>query len=103
MDDGGTQQDLQKNTPQKKLWFKAKRYGYGWYPATWEGWVVLLVYLAIFVFIFRKVDLHSHSGSDTIYGISIPIIILTIALIAVCAAKGEKARWRWGDDKNEKR
>ena len=30
-----------------QLWFKAKKYGYGWYPATWQGWLVILVYLTI--------------------------------------------------------
>ena len=22
----------------QKLWFKAKLYGWGWYPCSWEGW-----------------------------------------------------------------
>lgn len=26
----------------KKIWFPAKRYGWGWgLPVTWQGWVVL--------------------------------------------------------------
>ncbi len=24
-----------------KYWFKAKNYGWGWYPATWQGWLIL--------------------------------------------------------------
>lgn len=28
----------------KKYWFKNKSFGYGWTPATWEGWVVMAVY-----------------------------------------------------------
>lgn len=26
-----------------KLWFKAKNYGWGWYPVTWEGWTVTII------------------------------------------------------------
>ena len=28
-------------------WFKRKLYGYGWTPATREGWFVLVVYIAV--------------------------------------------------------
>ena len=29
-------------------WFPAKRHGWGWsYPRTWQGWVVVAVYLAL--------------------------------------------------------
>lgn len=23
-----------------RLWFKAKRFGWGWVPVTWEGWAL---------------------------------------------------------------
>ena len=26
-------------------WFKRKLYGWGWTPARWQGWVVLVVYI----------------------------------------------------------
>jgi len=32
-----------------KLWFKAKRYGWGWTPACWQGWLVLGVYFAVLI------------------------------------------------------
>ena len=33
---------------QPRYWFPAKRYGWGWgLPSTWEGWVVLVGYLAL--------------------------------------------------------
>jgi len=31
-----------KDNPQG-YWFKAKLYGWGWDPAIWQGWLVLLV------------------------------------------------------------
>jgi hypothetical protein len=79
-----------------KLWFKAKKYGYGWYPVTWQGWAVVGLYVVGMVAIFRDVDKGSHSGSDTLFGIFVPMALMTIALILVCTHKGEPAEWRWG-------
>lgn len=41
-----------EGTPDQKriFWFRAKEYGWGWYPATWEGWLVLLVFIALWIF-----------------------------------------------------
>ena len=30
---------------ERKPWFKPKRFGYGWTPASWQGWAVTLVLL----------------------------------------------------------
>lgn len=73
----------------QKLWFKAKRYGYGWYPVTWQGWGVLALYLVGVFETHREID-----GNPLSF--LIRIAILTIFLIIICAAKGEPARWRWG-------
>lgn len=79
-----------------KLWFRAKRYGYGWTPCSWEGWAVLAAYTALMVATFKAADLHSHSGSDTLLTF-IPLVVLyTAVLLLICYARGEEARWRWG-------
>ncbi len=80
------------------LWFKAKRYGYGWTPCTWQGWAILLAYCFAIVSCFVVIDRSSHSASDTLF-VFIPFtIFLTILLIILCVKKGEKPRWRWGGD-----
>jgi hypothetical protein len=30
-------------------WFKRKRYGWGFTPATWQGWAVVLGYLIVVI------------------------------------------------------
>jgi hypothetical protein len=46
---------------QPRYWFPAKRYGWGWgLPSTWEGWVVLAVYLALLVALCVLVPAHRH-------------------------------------------
>ena len=80
-------------------WFKAKLYGWGWVPARWQGWLVILVYIAlIFTLILtRENDISGNldSGSN-ILTFTLPIIILTILLITITYIKGEKPRWQWG-------
>ena len=73
----------------KRYWFRAKYYGYGWYPATWEAWLVMLGWLIIFVAAMVKVDHEAFKNFLLIF-------IDTALLIYICYKTGEKARWRWG-------
>jgi hypothetical protein len=81
----------------KKLWFKAKRYGYGWYPVTWQGWGVLLMYIFALLSDATFANHYLHSVSDFLMGFFPRFFILTVFLIIICDAKGEPARWRWGN------
>jgi hypothetical protein len=83
----------------KKLWFKSKTYGWGWVPVSWEGWVVLAVYLLLVVGDFRFINASQHSVSDTFISFVPRFIFLSVVLVALCYWKGEKPRWRWGDKK----
>ncbi|MEK7177676.1 MAG: hypothetical protein AAB705_02520 [Patescibacteria group bacterium] len=71
----------------RRLWFKAKNFGWGWYPSTWEGWIVLLVY-TLYITI--------TSTTSCSFKSSFEILFATILLIIVCFLKGEKPEWRWG-------
>jgi hypothetical protein len=77
-----------------KYWFPAKRYGYGWgIPRTWQGWLVLVVYVALTIagtFLFPP--------QNGLVPYIACVAFLTAAFIAVCYLKGERPRWRWGDD-----
>jgi uncharacterized membrane protein YhaH (DUF805 family) len=88
-----------KDNP-KGYWFKARLYGWGWTPATWQGWLVLGVYLAIVVFLAVTLD-ESLSLSDALIRYFLPLVLLTALLIGVCFVKGEKPRWQWGPPKED--
>jgi hypothetical protein len=80
--------------PGENYWFGAKRYGWGWgLPLRWEGWVVLVAFIGLLVggsFLFPPDRaLVSYLGYTS---------ILVVILLAVCWAKGEPPRWRWGGD-----
>lgn len=32
-----------------KPWFRPKKFGYGWTPVTWQGWVVTIILALIIV------------------------------------------------------
>ncbi len=85
-----------------KLWFKAKSYGYGWYPSSWQGWSVIGLYTLAVTLDFVNIDKFSHSASDTIIGVSVPILINTVFLLITCHIKGEKPEWRWGKNEDKK-
>ncbi len=80
----------------KKIWFKAKNYGWGWQPSSWQGWLVLLVFIGFNIKIFWLIDRSSHSVSDTLINFVLPFILSTVILIIICYFKGEKPKWRWG-------
>src|SRR6266566_4217173 len=55
---------LAKQERPHPLWFKAHRYGYGWFPARWEGWVLFIMMFTLAIFVGYIVSTHSHSVSD---------------------------------------
>lgn len=84
-----------KNNP-KGYWFKRKPYGWGWTPVTWQGWCVLLVFVALMVVNAIRIDSAEHSVSDVLIHVIPQTAILALVLIGVCFKTGEKPRWQWG-------
>jgi hypothetical protein len=79
--------------PQKKIWFEAKRYGWGWGLATcWQGWLVYLVFVVLFAGAAFALLPKRPMKFD------LAAVTLAALLIAICWWKGEKPRWRWGKD-----
>jgi hypothetical protein len=85
----------QENKTQKNLWFKAKMYGWGWTPISWQGWIVMVVYLGVVAHYAITVP-PQPSVSDLLAHIASNLRPPTIVLIIICYWKGEKPRWHWG-------
>ena len=49
-------QKEKQQKPEKKLWFRAKCYGWGWYPCSWEGWLVILIWAIFFTLSMVKLN-----------------------------------------------
>jgi len=79
---------------ERKYWFPAKRYGWGWgLPITWQGWLVDTVWAAALVV--GSTQLIRRPAVFVLYSLG-----LAAVLLAIHFAKGEPPRWRWGDDKD---
>lgn len=76
----------------QKYWFKTHKKGIVWYPSSWQGWVVVLVYLVTLAYYFIKVDSKSHSVSDTMIGMFVPFFILSAFLIIITYLKSEASK-----------
>lgn len=80
-----------------KLWFKRRRYGYGWTPVTWQAWLLVLLYLVVVIvgavsIAAAKVPVTS---TDALIYLSY-IVLATAALIRISILRGPKPKWRWG-------
>lgn len=75
---------------ERRIWFHAKTYGYGWgLPASWQGWVVYIGYGLLLWAGWARF------GHERFWFFAYALL-LTALLLGICLLKGEKARWRWG-------
>jgi hypothetical protein len=78
----------------EERWFKTRRYGWGWGPArTWQGWVAYGT--AALLLIIGVPFVRSSAGP---FWATLFAGVVVAGLVAICYAKGEPPRWRWGDD-----
>ncbi len=82
----------------EKLWFKAKEYGWGWVPVTWQGWAVTVGYVVLAVLFGFTIDENS-PPQEIVFTFIFPVAMLTALLIRIAYVKGEKPGWRWGSKK----
>jgi hypothetical protein len=68
----------------KIRWFR--EWGPIYYPISWQGFLLTLLIFAFCVQAFIAVDRHSHSVSDTLYGI-FPYIVPSILALFFIASK----------------
>lgn len=78
----------------KRVWFHAKRFGYGWYPSTWQGWLSLVVYFGLAIALIYRVSPDA-TGITVITQIVCPLFALTTGLLLLSYLTGETAHWNW--------
>ena len=98
-DPGGDRGGSLSMEDRDKYWFPAKRFGWGWGPpATWQGWVVLVGYIAVVAVIGTYLSPDRH---PLLFPIG--IVLATCVLIGICLKKGEPPAWRWGGETSSDR
>lgn len=81
----------------KTLWFRNKTYGWGWYPATWQGWAVLAVFIGLLVVNTLALTGTAEPTPTMLAWFFVREAVLVVLLIVVCYKTGEKPRWQWGN------
>lgn len=86
----------------KKLWFKRRRYGYGWIPVTWQGWAVVGLFL-VFVLtgVFWLEDTPNGEFTKEVGIYLAGVGLMAAGLVLISAHYGPKPKWRWGKSKDD--
>ncbi len=88
----------------QEYWFKARRYGWGWTPVTWQGWSLLALYMLVLAASAILLLTGTKDKAMNFVGVVAFIMIAlssTLLLIGVCLRKGEKPGWNWGTKKEK--
>jgi len=73
----------------QQYWFRAKKHRIGLYPVSWQGWVVMLLYIALNVHSYIEISKVSHSTSDILINFIPRLFIFSALLIVIAYLKGE--------------
>lgn len=93
-------------TKHNKYWFKTRPYGYGWVPVTWQGLVVVVVFILVVGLGSFGLSFILDENTDLFMIIYMSGIVLSTGLLILTVRMhGPKSRWRWGksdkDDPNK--
>lgn len=85
----------------KRYWFKAKRYGWGWTPASWQGWTILFIWVAVFAGFTAAFNVFMDFHWLAFVLASLVGLAWVAALVWISYKTGEKPAWRWGDKQSK--
>ena len=83
-----------KDNP-KGYWFRRKLFGWGWTPATKEGWFILGFFFVALLFVVSRADRYTTQEEGFTY-LVLPVILLIVLLLLICWIKGEPPKWQFG-------
>ncbi len=70
-------------------WFTTKRYGWGWTPSTWQGWLLTAAFVGYIYYI-------SKTGIPGSKDWWFKFIISIVVFLIITYTKGPTPTWRWG-------
>ncbi|NLQ16664.1 hypothetical protein HGG82_03365 [Marinomonas sp. M1K-6] len=86
-------------TDKKTVWFPAKENGWGWgKPNTWQGWLVLVLYIATVAVVSLTVD-----PKVELLKWAVIVSVSTLVLLLVYLWKGDAPNWKWKPIEKDKR
>lgn len=89
----------------ERYWFKRRRYGYGFTPATTAGWLVFAAVMVVTVGGGIVLSVIEPTGPGPVVWYLVAVAVAVAGLLVLSYRKGPKPRWRsgWkpGDDPAE--
>lgn len=85
----------------RPIWFKRKIYGWGWTPATWQGWAIIGIFTGVVITLAMRIDSNTEPTNAELANFFLPLFGLTVLLLVITYLTGEKPRWQWGGTKDE--
>ena len=87
----------------KEFWFTPKNYGCGFYPSSWQGWLIILIALALICAAFYLSNPFEDKTTDQtirdwLRFIIDFILIHTAYHVLVKDRVKDGVKWRWGND-----
>lgn len=79
-----------------KKWFRAKNYGWGWYPVTWQGYLVVAVFVGLEMLVLAEAAEGMGWTGEAVLKAIVPGTVVGVVLMLVCYRTGERPEWRWG-------
>jgi hypothetical protein len=81
-----------------EYWFKSKRFGWGFVPISWEGWLMVFILVGLMMLsgYLNNIFTEPVSIKDSFaFLFDVALIILASMPIHLKKSK-DKPRWRWG-------
>ncbi|HET8690289.1 MAG TPA: hypothetical protein VFL81_02540 [Candidatus Saccharimonadales bacterium] len=82
-----------------RYWFKRRRFGWGWIPATWHGWAVLAIFILVGILgavITLPADKSLSASWQQISSFLLIFVLDLTLFIHIAVHHGPKPHWRWG-------
>ena len=76
-------------------WFRRKLYGWGWTPATREGWAVTIIFLLFALGLAIRSEKIGLTDERIVKELLLPIAVAVIILVYICFKTGEPPKWQW--------
>ena len=77
-------------------WFKAKLYGWGWDPAKWQGWLVLILFVVFLAWSAFGLPSEGVPSNAQLAWFFVKTVFAVFVIIATCYKTGERPSWHWG-------
>lgn len=81
----------------KNHWFQHRKYEnhtlfrtIHFWPASWQGWSIFILFNAAIVTNFLRIDFQSHSVSDTLLNFIPETLVMTALLVILCSLTSDR-------------